>query len=79
MVSREQIMDEIYQFCTENNIIFDEMKMSIPIFETGLDSLDFAALVARLETSVGIDPFRSASEAFYPETLEAFVSAYVGK
>lgn len=79
MVSRERILHEIFQFCTENKIPFDDTKMDIPIFETGLDSLDFAALVARLETTFGIDPFRSASEAFYPETLEAFVSAYLGK
>ena len=46
------------------NLIAEEQKVSLPplsddlsLHETGLDSLAFAILVARLEDDLGIDPF----------------------
>ena len=46
------------------------------LLESGLDSLGFAALVARLEEELGYDPFAVSSEPFYPRTLGDFVTIY---
>jgi len=46
------------------------------LLETGLDSLDFAIVVARLEERVGFDPFSIADDAYYPQTFGDFVAFY---
>lgn len=46
------------------------------LLESGLDSLGFAVLVARLEEDLGYDPFTIADEAIYPRTFAEFVSVY---
>jgi hypothetical protein len=38
------------------------------LLESGLDSLGFAILVARLEDVLGFDPFTISSDAYYPVT-----------
>ena len=39
-------------------------------------SLGFAVLVARLEDTLGVDPFTAAEEAVFPVTLGDFVKVY---
>lgn len=46
------------------------------LLESGLDSLCFAILVARLEDQLGIDPFTASEEAYFPVTLGDFVKSY---
>ncbi len=46
------------------------------LLESGLDSLGFAILVARLEEELGYDPFVKMSEPVYPRTLGEFVDIY---
>lgn len=46
------------------------------LLDSGLDSLCFAILVARLEDEFGIDPFTASDEAYFPVTLGDFVKAY---
>lgn len=46
------------------------------VFESGLDSLGFAVLVAKLEESLGFDPFITMVEPVYPVTLGEFVEIY---
>jgi hypothetical protein len=41
-----------------------------------LDSLCFAIIVARLEDSLGVDPFSTAEELTFPVTLGEFVALY---
>jgi len=45
------------------------------LLESGLDSLCFAILVARLEDSLGTDPFTS-DDAVFPVTFGEFVKSY---
>jgi acyl carrier protein len=47
-----------------------------PLMESGLDSLAFAILVARLEDALGVDPFSVAMDAQYPVTFGDFVQLY---
>jgi acyl carrier protein len=52
------------------------LKEDLVLAECGLDSLGFAVLVARLEDTLGIDPFTAAEDAFFPVTLGEFVKVY---
>jgi len=44
--------------------------------ETGLDSLCFAIIVARLEDLLGVDPFSSEDEMDFPVTVGEFIRLY---
>ena len=46
------------------------------LLQSGLDSLGFAVLVARLEEELGYDPFTLMDEPVYPKTLGEFVAVY---
>jgi len=46
------------------------------LLDSGLDSLGFAILVARLEEELSLDPFSSMTNAVYPRTLVEFVTIY---
>ena len=46
------------------------------LLDCGLDSMAFAILVARLEGSLGGDPFSIAAEPIYPRTLGEFIEFY---
>ena len=46
------------------------------LLQTGIDSLGFAVLVARLEERLGYDPFSMSDEAYYPRTFRDLVSFY---
>ena len=46
------------------------------LLESGLDSLCFAILVARLEDTLGVDPFTASDDVTFPVTLGDLVQAY---
>lgn len=46
------------------------------LLQSGLDSLGFAILVARLEEELGYDPFLLMSEPVYPRTFGEFLDLY---
>jgi len=46
------------------------------LLETGLDSLCFAIIVARLEDRFGLDPFSAEEEVDFPVTVGDFIRLY---
>jgi acyl carrier protein len=46
------------------------------LMNSGLDSLCFAVLVARLEDRLGVDPFSTSDDISFPVTLGDFVRVY---
>jgi len=46
------------------------------LLETGLDSLCFAIIVARLEDRFGVDPFSTEDEIDFPVTVGDFIRLY---
>jgi acyl carrier protein len=46
------------------------------LLETGLDSLCFAIIVARLEDRFGLDPFSAEDEIEFPVTIGDFIRLY---
>jgi acyl carrier protein len=46
------------------------------LLESGLDSLCFAVIVARLEDTLGLDPFTTEEGVDFPVTLGDFIRFY---
>jgi acyl carrier protein len=44
--------------------------------QSGLDSLCFAIVVARLEDELGFDPFRATEDTTFPVTVGDFIKFY---
>jgi hypothetical protein len=57
--------------------LVDEFRDDTVILESGLDSLDCAIVISRLQQELKIDPFsRLDDPAAYPRTFGEFVSLY---
>jgi acyl carrier protein len=56
--------------------LVDDINDDTVLLESGLDSLGFAILVARLEEELGRDPFTEMEEVIYPRKLGEFVAIY---
>ncbi|KOY60625.1 acyl carrier protein [Photorhabdus heterorhabditis] len=59
-----------------NSQLTGELSDDTILLESGLDSLGFAILVARLEEELGYDPFSVMDNAVYPTTFKDFVDIY---
>ncbi len=70
------IVEQMEQIAREHGKILAPLKDDLVLADCGLDSLGFAVLVARLEDTLGIDPFTAAEDAFFPVTLGDFVRVY---
>lgn len=46
------------------------------LLDSGLDSLCFAIIVARLEDELGRDPFTATDDVYFPVTLGDFIRFY---
>jgi hypothetical protein len=53
-----------------------EVSDDMVLLESGLDSLGFAILVARLEEEQGWDPFSTAETPYYPQRFGEFIAFY---
>ena len=70
------IMDQMAQIAREHGKQLAPLSDDLVLLESGLDSLGFAVLVARLEDKLGVDPFTAAEDAYFPVTLGDFVKVY---
>jgi acyl carrier protein len=70
------IVQQMEQVAQEHGRILAPLNDDLVLANCGLDSLGFAVLVARLEDTLGIDPFTAAEDAFFPVTLGDFVKVY---
>jgi acyl carrier protein len=69
-------MDMMKEIAREHNKTLAPLRDDLVLLDSGLDSLGFAVLVARLEDTLGIDPFTAAEDAMFPLTLGDFVKVY---
>jgi len=78
MSIRDELIAQFKQVAGEQGRRLAPLDDNLPLAESGLDSLCFAIIVARLEDVLGIDPFHSspAAEARFPVTFGDFVSRY---
>ena len=70
------IMSQMKLIATEQGKTLAPLDDNLVLLDSGLDSLGFAVLVARLEDTLGIDPFTAAEDVHFPVTLGDFVRVY---
>jgi len=74
---KDKIIAIIQELAAESGWkIVSDLNDETMLLESGLDSLGFAILVARLEEELRYDPFSMMDEPFYPRTLGEFVAIY---
>ena len=76
MTTKLTIESEIRKVASEQNVTLAPLADDLNLLDSGLDSLCFAILVARLEDSLGVDPFTASDDVTFPVTLGDFVQAY---
>ena len=76
MSTKATITAEIQKVAEEQKINLLPLKDDLILLDSGLDSLCFAILVARLEDALGVDPFSASDDVSFPVTLGDFVKAY---
>ena len=76
MTIKLTIMDQMAQVAREHGKSLAPLRDDLVLLDSGLDSLGFAVLVARLEDRLGVDPFTAAEDAVFPQTLGDFVKVY---
>ena len=76
MSIRATIISEFEKVVKEQNKESAPLSDDLVLLESGLDSLCFAIIVARLEDALGFDPFSTAEEVYFPVTLGDFIKFY---
>jgi acyl carrier protein len=74
MSVRSTITSQFQQVAIEQERTLAALSDELKLVQSGLDSLSFAIIVARLEDALGIDPFNDAVE--FPVTFGDFVRLY---
>jgi acyl carrier protein len=70
------IVDQMEKIAREHGKILAPLRDDLVLLDSGLDSLGFAVLVARLEDRLGVDPFTASEDAMFPVTFGDFVKVY---
>ncbi len=76
MSLRPTITAQFEQVALEQKRKLARLSDDLKLLESGLDSLSFALIVARLEDTVGFDPFDTDEEMRFPVTFGDFVCLY---
>lgn len=76
MSARLMIVKAIEQVAKEQGKKLRPLTDDMELMESGLDSLCFAILVARLEDAFGFDPFTASDDVEFPVTLGEFLAIY---
>jgi hypothetical protein len=76
MTIRLTILSEIENVATEQGKALTALSDDLALENTGLDSLCWAIIVARLESNLGVDPFTTSEEVYFPVTVGEFVHVY---
>jgi len=76
MSLRAVIVEQMQQVAEEQEKKLAPLTDDLVLLESGLDSLGFAILVARLEDKLGFDPFTTSENAYYPVTLGDLIGFY---
>ncbi len=76
MSLRMKIAAHFEQVASEQNRKLARLTDDLKLLDCGLDSLSFALIVARLEDSVGYDPFDEVEMKSFPVTFGDFVKLY---
>ncbi len=76
MTTKLTIMAEMRKIADEQAKTLAPLSDDLVLLDSGLDSLCFAVLVARLEDKLGLDPVTASDDVAFPVTLSDFVQVY---
>jgi Phosphopantetheine attachment site len=76
MSMRDTVLNEMRAVAGLHGKRLRELTDDLPLSESGLDSLCFALLVARLEDILDRDPLSETPNARFPRTVGEFVALY---
>jgi hypothetical protein len=76
MSVKSTITAQFQQVAREQERTLAPLSDDLRLRQSGLDSLSFAIIVARLEDSLGVDPFNEMDTAEFPTTFGDFVRLY---
>jgi acyl carrier protein len=71
-----QIATLFAEVAQDQNKVLAPLSDDLGLLETGLDSLCFAIIVARLEDMLNLDPFSGDDEIDFPVTVGDFIRLY---
>jgi acyl carrier protein len=73
---KSEIIAQFSQVAEEHDKHLAPLTDNLVLLDSGLDSLCFAIVVARLENSLGVDPFSADEDARFPVTFGEFIRFY---
>jgi acyl carrier protein len=73
---RSEITTQFKQVAQEQGLQLAPLTDGLSLLDSGLDSLCFAMIVARLEGQIGVDPFSASEDTLFPVTFGEFVQFY---
>jgi hypothetical protein len=76
MSIQTRIFRQFEEVARDQNKPIEQLRDDLVLLESGLDSLCFAIIVARLEDELGVDPFTVSEDVYFPVTLGEFVKFY---
>ena len=76
MSVKAAVIAQIQQIADDNRKSLPALTDDLVLLDSGLDSLAIAVLVARLEETLGFDPFTESDDSAYPVTLGDFIRFY---
>jgi len=76
MSLKSTITTQFEQVAQEQKRKLSRLSDDLKLLDSGLDSLSFALIVARLEDAVGFDPFDTDEDVKFPVTFGDFVRLY---
>jgi Phosphopantetheine attachment site len=76
MSVRSTIISQFEKVAREKDFELMPLTDDLVLLESGLDSLSFAIIVARLEDELGQDPFSLDEDVQIPITLADFIRIY---
>jgi acyl carrier protein len=76
MSVQETIKAQFEQVAIEQRRKLSRLVPELKLLDSGLDSLSFALIVAKLEDALGFDPFDATEEMKFPVTFGDFVKLY---
>jgi acyl carrier protein len=75
MSIRSLVLNQIELVARQQEKALPTLTDTLPLLDSGLDSLCMAVLVANLEEELGVDPFSSSSSSM-PRTVGEFIGMY---
>jgi acyl carrier protein len=76
MSVRSAIISQFELVAKEKKVNLPPLSDDLVLLNSGLDSLSFAIVVARLEDELGIDPFSADEDLEIPITFSDFIRIY---